>query len=222
MTDEIMIGGALDQPLSVDNDWYLNQIDEIANEALSRKDPHLIMDKLREIVMVMKMGGLVLAKGLYIVYHHWYEFDIEEDFVDMVFEYTGLHSHTIERYVKVWAMLENSVPEQYKEMLMQRNIKDLIPVAHAVDQGYELTNENWRTITQSPDYNTVAKIVREEIKHTTPRKGQLTLMLRRDGSILAYMDDEIKNIAWVDINDETELVRKAVNRLLDSAGVIRQ
>ena len=222
MTDEIILGGALDQPLPTDNDWYLTQIDEIANEALDRKDPHLIMDKLREIVLVMKMGGLVLAKGLYIVYTNWYEFETEDDFVDMVFEYTGLHTHTIERYVKVWSMLENHTPKKIKDKLMQRNIKDLIPVAHAVDQGYEITDEDWKHIVNSPDYNTVSKIIREDIKNKEPRKGQLTLILRRDGTVMAHMNDQIKQVAWIDVNNTTDVGKKAVSRIVSSAGMIKQ
>ena len=222
MTD-LLIASPLDQPLPTDNEWALQRIEAIAHDAVDKKDPIIILDALRQIIQLSKVVGLALAKGFYIAKKYWSEFDCGEEFEDAVFEHTGKSKGTVERYIRVWTMFENKeAPKKLEESLMQRNIKDLIPIANAIDQGYKIDESTWTELAHAPDYNTVSKIVMEKVKNSTRRKGQLTLMLKRDGTIVAHMSGQQENVAWVDLENGSDICQKSVNRLLDNAGVLKQ
>ncbi len=105
---------------------------------------------------------------------------------------------------------------------MQRNIKDLIPVAHALDQGYEIDTTTWNKITSAPDYTTVSAIVRDDVTKREPRKGQLTIQVLRDGTIIAYMNEETERIGFLDVSNPNEIATKAINRMIKGSGALRQ
>ena len=221
--DDIMLVGSLDQPIVTDNGWILERIDVIIQESVQKHDAIIALNVCKQLVEISKTSGLALAKALYLIKINWDEYDVGDEFTNTVLDYTGLHQHTIDRYVSVWAMFANhNVPKDLLEEVIQRNIKDLIPVAKAIEQGYEIDRDNWEAIAEATDFAEVAKIVREDIKQKEPRKGSLQLYMDRTGTIWAFQNDERKFVGSLEVTDEDEVVQKAINRIINGSGIIKQ
>jgi len=218
-TDELIILSGLDQSLPTDNGWALQKVDEYINQSLSQGDVYIALDVCKQLRQVSQIAGLALAKMLYLIRDNWDYFDVEEPFEDVAYEYIGLHSHTVDRYIKVWKMFADGVaPEE----LQQRSIKDLIPIANAVAQGYEITEDEWDKLEDAPDYSSVTRIVREDIKDQEPRRNALQLFLDSDGQITAMKDGFIHNVGYLHLDSGEDIVMSAIERIIKNTGMMRR
>src|SRR4030042_4696081 len=171
MTNALDINENRDLAIDTDNEWVLHKIDEIIAEALEKNDVNVALHAGKQFVMIAKVAGLGMAKLLYNIFAHWDDFGLEPDsFNEIVYSEIGLDKHTVDRYVRVWAMYaEHSIPPQFEANILQLNIRDQIPIANALQQGYDFTEEHWQTIVDAPDGNTIAKIVQQEVRGKPPR-----------------------------------------------------
>lgn len=223
MNDDLLLIGSLDQPLSVDSDWVMDKIDEILKRSVKEKNVYLALNVCKELVAVGQVAGLALSKALYYIQKNWQRYKVDGDFDDIVYDYIGKHKHTVERYVKVWGMFDNAiVPLDHVDELQQKNIRDLIPIANAIYQGYEIDAEQWEKIVDAPDFNTVAKVIREEVKEKPPRKGSLQLFLDREGTIWAYQDNHRYFVGSLEIHIDEEPIKQAIERITKNAGILKQ
>ena len=217
--DELIILSGLDQPLPADNNWALDKVDEYVQHSLDEHNVYIALDVCKQLREVSQIAGLALAKMLYLVKTNWQEYGIEEPFEEVSYEYVGLHHHTVERYIKVWGMFaENIAPVS----LQQRNIRDLIPIANAVAQGYEITDNEWGKLSDAPDYSTVSRIVREDIKDKEPRKNALQLFLDTDGYITALKDGMTYSVGYLNINSDDDVVQASIERIIRNGGMLRK
>ena len=221
--DDIMLVGSLDQPIVTDNGWILERIDVIIQESVQKHDAIIALNVCKQLVEISKTSGLALAKALYLIKINWDEYDVGDEFTNTVLDYTGLHQHTIDRYVSVWAMFANhNVPKDLLEEVIQRNIKDLIPVAKAIEQGYEIEQKDWEAIAEAHDLTGVAKVLREDVKNKPPRKGSLQLYMDRGGTIWAFQNEERFFVGTLVVADKQDAVQKAINRIINGSGIIKQ
>ena len=222
MTDELSILGSLDQPLVVDNEWILQRAEEIVQEALTKHNVEIALNACEQLIKVSKLSGVGLAKLYYLLKERWDEFGTNTKFDEVAFERLGNHKHTIERYVKVYEHLfiSNEVPEEYREHIQQHSIKSQIPIANALAQGEEINDDAWSKLSIAPDYNTVLKIVREDIKGLPPRKGSLQLWMDDLGSIWAFFDGERLFVGSLEIDSDDEAVQKAIERIKKGCGIL--
>jgi hypothetical protein len=220
--DELILLGGLDQPIPTDNDWALKRIDAIIQESIEKKNAYIALNACKELVGVMKIGGLSLAKGLYLIQENWDIYGLNDAFADVAYAYIGLHEYTVSRYCNVWKMFAKEiVPAEMMEELQQRNIKELIPVATAISQGYELGKSDWQEISEAPDFSTVSRLMRD-IKGQPPRKGSLQLMIDRSGSLWAFQNNDRFFVGSLELNSDEEVIQKAVQRIISNAGVMKQ
>jgi len=223
--DILMIATSLDQPiLSGEEDtWALNKVDEVLQEALVKKDLDIALDAVVGLTKIAKASGIALSKLFYNIKKHWHEFEVEEDFVDVIFTATGYHRTTVDRHVAIWTMYEEKlIPDSFQEKIQSRNVRDQIPIAKALQQGHEISNEQWEKLADAPDTVSVSRILREDVKGKEPRKGSLQLYLNRDGTITAYLDDVDFYVGTLEISNETVAVKKAIERIINSSGMLQQ
>lgn len=221
--DDLLLIGNLDQPLSVDSDWVMDKIDEILKRSIKEKNVYLALNICKELVAVGQVAGLALSKALYYIQKNWDKYKVEGEFDDIVYEYIGKHKHTVERYVKVWGMFDNAVvPQDHVEELQNRNIRDLIPIANAIYQGYEIDADQWEELVDAPDFNTVAKIIREDVKDKPPRKGALQLFLDSEGTIWAYQDNHRYFVGSLEVSSDEEPIKQAIERITKNSGMLQQ
>jgi hypothetical protein len=225
--DDIMLLGDLTSDIEVNDDWVFNRIDEVLAESIEKHSALIALNVGRQLREISRVSGLALAKLLYGMKISWEQYtDIntkDDTFEDVVVSYIDIHKDNVMRYANVWALFANKVvPKDLVEEISQRNIKDLIPVGLAITQGYEIDQDAWEKIAAAPDYNTVLRTVREDVKNKPPRKGSLQLLLDRDGTIWAFQDDERYFVGSLEITNEKEVVQKAINRIINGSGILRQ
>lgn len=219
-TDELLIVTSFDQSIGTDLS-ILDRIDKILDEAVKQKNAYIALNACKELVQVSKISGLGLAKMLYYVYNKWDEFEIDDAFENIVYEYVGLHKYTVHKYVRVWAMhQENKIPAQFEKEIMQRNIKDQIPIANALVQGYKIDDEQWDQLSNASDFNEVAKIVREDIKGKEPSIDMLRLHIGAMGDIWATKGGQRRLVGALNIRDEDEIVKQAIQRIINNCGIL--
>lgn len=220
--DELMILGGLDQPIQTDNSWVLSQIEEIVRQSIEKHDAYLALNACKQLIQVAKLSGLGLAKGLYLIKSNWPAYNMEEEFEEVAYVHIGLHPATIDRYVETFAMLESGiVPEDVKEDLQQLNIKSLIPIAKAWKQGYEISDDEWQELADAPDFNTIGKIIREDIKNKPPRAGSLMLVEDKIGTLWAFMDGERYFVGSLEVSSDEPAVQSAIERIRRNAGIMK-
>lgn len=221
MEKELEISAPLDQSLVVDDSDILLEIEVRINRAISLHDADEAFLVCEAMIGQMKRSGIALAKALWMIKTDWDKLSIGDDFFPTAQHYLGLHPHTIERYVKVWDMLDKYVPESIRAKIQQKNIKILIPIANAIAQGFEIEDSTWKKLVAAPDYSEVSKIVREEIKDESPRKNNLTLQVDGLGSVWAYNSGEKYYVGSLEVGDERDIVIKAIERIISNSGILK-
>jgi len=216
--------GQFDQEIDVDDGWLLEKIDNIIQEALAKKDVYIALNSCKTLKSIIKTSGIGLSKLLYLIYHYWDEFGVEDEFEDIVFEYVGLHRHTVERYVRVWGMYaEHKVPKQFMAEIQKKNIKDQIPIANALVQGYTISQENWEALVEAPDYNTVAQIIMEDVKQQESRKSSLKIYVDERGTIWAKKGEAPRKfVGSLEIHSDEEIVKMAIQRIIKNTGMLER
>lgn len=216
--DDLLIISGLDQALPATPDAVLQRVEEIIEQSIIEKDALIALDACSKLKKAAKLAGLGLAKAFYLIKTNWDKYEREDDFDEIAVSETGFHAHTVERYIKVWNMLVNVAPKEHVLELQQRNIKDLIPIANAVSEGYEIEKDEWIGLVHAPDYNTVSRQIRD-ITGKPPRKYGLQIMMDKDGQLTALQDNRIEVIGWLDMDSE-ELGMKAINRIIKNGGIL--
>jgi len=222
MNDEIILLNGLDQTLPIDDDWILDKVDEIINESLEKKDAYLALNSCRALKQIAQLSGIALAKFFYLMKENWDKYEIGDDFDDVAFDYVGVHKSTVDKYVRVWKMHnQHLIPESVSEDIRQRNIKDQIPIAIAVDQGYEISEDDWHELADAPDFNSVSAKVRE-IKGKEPSKSALLLFISDDGTLTAQQEGETEFVGYLNVDDAGLIAEKAIQRIVKSSGVMEK
>jgi hypothetical protein len=220
MSDELMIIGGLDQGIS-GGEEVLDWIEEIIEKSFIEKNVHIGLSACKGLVGISKKSGLALAKGLYLLRENWELFELDDPFYEFVYPEVGLHPTTVDRYIEVWEML-SVAPEDVRGRLKDQNIKSLIPIAKTVKQGYQIDEDGWNKLADAPDFTSVAKICREDIKGQEPRKSALQIYVDHIGTLWAWKAGERFYVGSLEIDDDTEPVQQAINRITKNAGVLRQ
>lgn len=222
-TDELVLFGVgLDQPIPEDDNFWMNRVEEVLETAFKNHDIDYALNTCESLRKIAGLSGKALAHLLYKLKQHWTYFEIEDSFEEMVYPRLGLHSHTIERYIKIAEMFDKEmIPKEFEDKVRGRNMTELMPIANTLAQGYELDDDDWKRIAQAPD----EKSIRSEIRDITgkeARKSGLTIFLDNRGSLWAADKTDRKFIGSLEITDDEPLVKKAINRIVDNAGVMRQ
>ena len=220
---DLLLVSSLDQPLSTDGDWILEKVDAIIEQSIKERNAHIALNFGKLLIQAAKVSGLALAKLLFIIKSNWSNYDIDEPFEDIAYIEMGLHEATVSRYVEVWQIFDGGyVPKEIEPEIKQRNIKDIIPIAKAIKQGYEIDAEDWQRLADAPDLNSVSKIIREEIKNKPPRKSALMLFEDEVGSLWAWKEGNRYFVGSLEIDSDEEVVQQAIERIRKGAGVMRK
>lgn len=211
MSDELISG--LDQTISFDLAPVIKQIDQEFESILATKDVHAALDKITEYVGMVRISGVALTKWLYRLHQHWQDFGISDNFYDTVSERIGYTKVTLDRYIAIWDMYENkTIPPALEDKIMSKPLRQQVPIAIAVAQGYEMQEDTWGEIADSPDSVSLGKKLRE-IKGQNPRSSGLFISLKRNGDIYATNNKEQFYVGHLEVNSSNETVIKAVERI---------
>ena len=223
MNDELLLVGSLDQPLQIDNGWMLDRVDEIIAQSIQEKNAYIALNFGKLLRQAAQVSGLGLAKLLHTIKQNWSNYDIDESFDDIAYVHIGIHKTTVSNYVEVWQMFYGGhVPKEIEPEIKQRNIKDMIPIAKAIKQGYEIDDKDWQNLADAPDHYTLARIVQEEIREEPRRKSSLMLFEDEIGSLWAWKNNQKLFVGSLEVNSDEEIVQQAIERIRKGAGVMKR
>ena len=219
--DELVLFTEVDQdaPVAPEHKEILSLVEERIVDAIKRGDARSMTNICKSLVSITKIAGIALARVLWMIKENWEVFSINEVFEYYMSSVTGLHHRTIERYVRVYDMMD-LVPANIKDQLFSKNIKNLIPIANAVAQGFEIEDDQWAKLAGAADYNEVAQIVRDDVKEASPRKSNLSLWVDDAGSMWAFHESRRYFVGSLEVESDDDVVQKAIRRILDNAGFL--
>lgn len=149
----------------------------------------------------------------------WYEQNVPgEDFGDYVESTTGTKRITVSRYINVWKQIDD---EQIPKAVQEKPIRELVPIAQLIEQGFIPTKKEWGKIELAANFSELGAVIRE-IKGKKPRKSGMTIHLDRDGSLHLWKDDVMKYLGFLNVEDGDEDVQKAIERIVSGANIIRK
>jgi hypothetical protein len=208
--------------MPIDDTAILERVDQVVGESLEQKDVYIALDFGRGLIQVSQLSGIALAKLFYLLRDKWELFELGDDFDSVAYSYVGRSKATVDRYVRVWEMYEkNIIPEKFEEEIRQKNIKDQIYIATLPAQGYEPDEDEWQDIVDAPDYNSVAKKVRD-IKGKEPTKSALLIFMGEDGTLSAQQEDETQFVGYLNVDDAGDIAEKAIQRIIRSVGILQR
>jgi hypothetical protein len=220
---DLLISSSLDQEAVSSGDWALELIDTKIQEAIETQNVDILFETIRNLRELAKVTGLALAKILYMMHRNWNVFSDKNDFGDEVFIGTGLHPNTITNYVRIWALFDQKqIPEDLEDDFKQKNIKDLVPIANTLTQGYEITTEYWKELANAPDFNSVSHIIRDKIKEAPHRKNSLRIWLKRDGTIRLYKGSGEVSGGFLDVQSTNPIVQEFIERFIKNMGALNE
>jgi hypothetical protein len=224
MSDQlILFGDGMDQSLPTvrEFDWVAKQVTKRMEEAIQNRDLGKATELVQELIKIAKVSGRELARVLYQLESNWAVFDSKETFEEWADRESGLHPHTIERYVRVESLLTSAaIPEQVRSELSDRNLAELFPLANMIEQGYELTLKDWDKVLIQPDESSIRAVVRE-IKGQEPRSTALILSMDHSGSLWVTKDGERKFVGSLELEEDSPIVRQAIERITRNSGILK-
>ena len=228
MTDEIILfGSGLDQPIESSDEWVLDKIRDAVSKAEKEQNVDIAIGACRQLVKIAKTSGRGLAEGLYLIWKNWDAFGIKDDDpISYIYTRVGLHRATVDRYIKIAHMLNNSkqygMPDELVEEIGQRNIKELVPISAALAQGYEINEKQWNKLANASDFNDVSRIIREEIKGIGSRSNILIISMDDKGILSAYdYKGNRAHVGYLEIDVDNEMAKKAIERIVTNSGILK-
>lgn len=155
------------------------------------------------------ISGKALAKLLHGLKENWKDED-NDPFFDHMDMRHKINKTVAERYILVWEMMST---KQIPASVQVRPMRDQIPIAKALEQGYEFKDTDWQKIQKAAHNFEILDIVRK-VKGKAPRKSSMQLRLERDGTINLWKNNERKFVGYFDVKSEDEDVKKAIARFL--------
>ncbi len=166
------------------------------------------------------VSGHAKARFLYGFDEWWKENKPEENFPDHIESTTSTRGITVKRYVLTQRYIEQSV---IPKALINRPMRELIPIAKTLAQGFEISKEQWRKIELCSNDRELGDILRK-IKGQEPRKNARVIRLDRNGTLWLYKDGQKKSLGYLDVlaaKTDTDIA-EAIEKIMVSAGVIEE
>lgn len=222
LTDALTV---LDQPVAkgLGNNYFMDLADRVIGQSLMEGSFDVAFSALDSFRAVNKGSSLAICRLLHGVNLAWEKIESEETFIQQAMRKTGYSQLTIERYIAVWELLTgNYVPDEFLDNLRNQTMRQLVKEASlVVEQKYELEHDDWRDLSEAIDENRVAEVC-SKIKGKPRNKNHMSLKIGEDGWITAYQDGQEEHVGQLFIESESELVQKAVRRIMSSSGVTKR
>jgi len=172
-----------------------------------------ILDRINDV------AGKAKARLLYGIHMWWLE-NGEGNFTDYIKTQTKTSPVTADRYITVQTYVESGeIPED----VAVRPIRELVPIAKTLSHGHTISRKQFDKIVKANNPNEIQDILRS-VKNKPPRKSSMQIYWESDGSLNVWQNGQKTFIGYLDKNvyETVDVAKKAINRLLDTAGVIRK
>jgi uncharacterized protein YcaQ len=124
----------------------------------------------------------------------------------------------VDRYVPTWKYIEDClIPKE----IQSRPMRELVPIAMTLKQGYEISKEQWRKIGLCSNDRELDEVLRT-VKGKQPRKNARIIKLSRDGSLWGWKNNERYFLGYLNVKEaqDNEIIAEFIEKIKTSAGVI--
>lgn len=167
---------------------------------------------------LQRISGKSLAKLLHGAKSWWKHTMFNFD--DYMESRHGLKAVTIDRYITVWENIQsNAIPPE----LAERPMRELIPIAKTLSQGFTLTAKTIGSLVKATSLGEIGSILRT-VKNKPARKSSLQIEWDRKGSLWLWKNNKRKFVGMLDKEGYAtdEDVQQAINRILDNSWIKRK
>lgn len=196
-------------------------MDSIDNELIHLHDTgdvNRASNVIRQLDALDNVSGHAKARFLW-GFHEWWKVNRnDENFADHVDTTTDTKPVTVKRYVKTWQYIEDCViPKEIAE----RPMRELVPIASHLSQGFDLSAADWRKINTSTNSSQIGEVLRNA-KGRPARKSAKVIRLERDGSLFGYKGEQKYFIGFLNIKEaETDAtLAEFIEKIKISAGIL--
>lgn len=140
-----------------------------------------------------------------------------EKFGQAALRKTGLKPVTVYRHLKIQQALPH-IPDDFREEIQDKGIKEKIQIAELVRGGYEVTEENWRDLAEAPDEKEVGRIARK-IKGVEPRSNWLAISIDDNGVLRVHTVRGVREVGRLYVYEDDADVQKAIARITGCSGI---
>jgi hypothetical protein len=199
---------------------FMGAVDQEIIKLHDTGDINRVMTILNGLDAVEGVTGHAKARLLWGA-SEWYKQNVpDESFVDHVASTTDIKKVTVNRYIGTWKYVEDlTIPKEIAE----RPMRDLVPIAMTLKQGYDISKEQWRKIKLSTNDGELRDVLRQ-VKGKAERKGAKVIKLMRDGSLYGYKGKQQYFIGYLNIKDaENDIVlAEFIEKIKISVGIIEE
>lgn len=206
------------QPLAKKD--FLDAVDQVIINLHDTGDINQVMGVLNGLDNVESVTGHAKAKLLW-ASSEWYKQNIPgESFADHVTSTTEMKKVTVDRYVATWRYVEDlTIPKEIAE----RPMRDLVPIAMTLKQGYDISKEQWRKIKLSTNDGELRDVLRQ-VKGKAERKGAKVIKMSRDGSLYGWKGNKKYFIGYLNVADAANdvVLAEFIEKIKISTGVVEE
>jgi hypothetical protein len=199
---------------------FMSAIDQEIINLHDTGDINRVMTVLNGLDSVENITGHAKARLLW-ASSEWYKQNVpDENFADHVASTTTTRKVTVDRYINVWQYVEELViPKQIAE----RPMRELVPIAKTLSQGYEISKEQWRKIDLCANDGELRDILRT-IKGKSERKNARLIKMSRDGSLYGWKGNKKYFIGYLNVKDAQEdiVLAEFIEKIKISVGIIEE
>lgn len=214
--DSIVLGG-IDQflPQRQTEKEFLRAVDAAVRDAISNKDVVALGKIGTSLLGIGQVTGIAFSQYIYTAEACWSELKQRDDFYTWAEDKFGRDARTLERHQRIWAMfVSGDIPKEYVEKFKTMPIRVLIPIASLWGRGkYEISDLQWKKLSNAPDPTTVSKIIRE-IKGVESRKGTINIEWHREQKEIQVWVDGKKSSIYLQYDESDQNAVAALDRLL--------
>jgi hypothetical protein len=192
-------------------DYLLKKLDETGN-------PDEVDNAIDNLIGVQVFSGKALSRLICGQYAWYTKNNPTGNYFQHYTEKHGGKQITVQRHVSIGNFLLNpEIPEEIKA----RNSRDILPIAKALEGGYEIDNTTWEELERAEDDTEIRDILRKT-KGKEPRKGSMQIYMEEDGTLTAWMDGKPYNVGWLNLPDaeSNQVTQKAINRIVENTGIM--
>lgn len=197
----------------------LEAVDLVIDDLYQNNDLSKPTQVLNTLEKIGDVAGKAKAKLLFGI-HQWWMENEKGDFRDYIKTQSPMSPVVVDRYITVQEQLESgAIPED----IAVRPMRDLVPIAKTLSHGHTITRKQYDKIAKANNNSEIQSILRD-VKNKAPRKSSMQIYWETDGTLNVWQNGQKVFIGFLDKKayENVDLARKAINRLLDTSGVIRK
>jgi hypothetical protein len=203
-------------------------VDTIIEQSVTAGDPVPAMSFASELIRSGQIRGLALAKLFYGIKSRWELFQsagIDDNFEDFTCVHTGYSNQTVKKYTRMWEnIFENKdIGADIKSKLMGKDIKQLLLLSAVAGEG----DVDMGALADTDDEPALRDKIKEAKGERTSSSSAIRIFLQvRDsgnfpvGCLFIRKGGETTVIGSLDVGSGNEDSEKAINRILNAAGVV--